>query len=170
MQPLPYPDDRRLEAVQGWLMLGDVASARAELEEMSAVSRGRPEVLELEWSLHSTALQWQAAFDVAQRLIEVAPDRPFGWIHRAYALRRMPGGGLAQAWAALRPAHDRFPRQFLIPYNLACYAAQMGKTDEAWDWLQCAIDIGGRSLIKRMALADTDLELLWPRLAETSGC
>lgn len=164
MTTLPHPDNLHFEAVQGWLMLGDVVSARGELAQLSPASRAVPQVLELEWALHAEARAWSDAFAAAQRLVELAPDRSSGWIHRAYALRRVPGGGLPQAWDALRPAHDRFPEDYLIAYNLACYAAQMGKPDEAWDWLARAVALGKKEPIIRMALADRDLEMLWPRL------
>jgi len=165
MSPLPHPDNLHFEAAQGWLLLGDAAAARGELAQMAPASRDEPQVLEFEWALEAQAHAWTEAVRVAERLIELAPRRAFGWIHRAYALRRVEGGGLEQAWAALRPAFEKFPRQFLIPYNLACYAAQMGRPDDAWEWLQRAFASANQpETIRRMALADTDLETLWPRL------
>jgi len=98
-------------------------------------------------------------------MVTVAPDEVLGWIHRAYAARRKPGGGLLQAWDALRPAVDRFPEEWLVLYNLACYAAQMGRLDEAWDWLTRALHASqdaARTI--QMALADSDLAPLRPRL------
>jgi predicted Zn-dependent protease len=167
MKTLPHPDNFHLEAAQGWLMLGDPAAAKEELAKLRPASRAKPEVLEFEWSVHAAASSWARAHEVAQQLVAAAPQRPFGWIHRAYAARRMPGGGLPCAWEALRPAADKFPKEFLIPYNLACYAAQMGRPDEAWDWLQEAVAAAGNAdRIKKMALADADLEPLWPRLAQ----
>lgn len=162
---LPHPDNLHVEAAQGWLLLGDASSALGELAQISAVNRQHLDVLETEWEIHAKLGAWGDAYQVAQRIVDSAPTRAFGWIHRAYALRRMPQGGLVPAWDALRPAVEMFPRQFLIPYNLACYAAQMGRQDEAWDWLQRAIQASGDSnRIHRMALADPDLECLWPRL------
>ncbi len=147
-------------------MLGDVASARAEFAQLSPVARQHPEALEHEWSLLAAAQAWTEAFATAQRLVDLAPDQPFGWVHRAFALRRMPGGGLPQAWNALRPAHDRFPNDMLIAYNLACYAAQLKRPDEAWDWLQRAFANGGKEVVLKLAFADDDLRPLWPRLKE----
>lgn len=168
MKLLPHPDNLHLEAVQGWLMLGNPAAAGEELERLTARSRTEPDVLELEWAVHAAAPDWAKACAVAELLVETAPDRPFGWIHRAYALRRMPGGSIDQARDALRPAFERFPDQFLIPYNLACYAAQLGELDEAWTWLGNAMSavgtLEGRTKIRDLALADRDLEALWPRL------
>lgn len=145
-------------------MLGDKVSAREEFAQLTAAARAQPEVLELEWSLHAEVLDWGAACAAAERLIAVAPDRSLGWIHRAYALRRLPGGGLSQAWDALRPAHDRFPDHPLIAYNLACYASQLGQLDQAWEWITRALARGRRVEILGMALNDPDLAPLWPRL------
>ena len=40
---------------------------------------------------------WDEAFRVAQQLmVVVLPDNPAAWLHSAYALRRMQGGGLSQ--------------------------------------------------------------------------
>ena len=104
---------------------------------------------------------------VAERLTSKAPERASGWLHRAYALRRVKQGGLAQAWEALRPAYEKFPDVSIIPYNLACYAAQLGRTEEGWEWLHKAMQAAGDiDQIKLMALKDSDLEPLWDRIRE----
>ena len=146
-------------------MLGDPQSARDELANLSAAARGHPEVLELEWSLHAQVNAWLDAVVVAQRLVESAPDREFGWIHRAYALRRSPNGTLPLAWDALRPAYDHFPKNPLIAYNLSCYAAQMDRIDEAWEWFQTALSVGNRDELLSMAMKDPDLAPLRSRIS-----
>jgi predicted Zn-dependent protease len=169
VESLSRPDQLQLDAVEGWLMLGDAVSARAEFDQLSAEARLQADVLEREWGLQAAANAWAEAFAVAERLVAVAPERAFGWIHRAFALRRMPDGGLDRAWDALRPAHGRFPKDFLIAFNLACYAAQLGRLDEAWEWLEKARAHGPAEGVLRMALADEDLRPLWPRLQERGG-
>jgi uncharacterized protein HemY len=161
---LEHPDNLGLEAAKGWLMLGDAAAAQNELDRMAPASRLVPEALEVECEVHSARGAWRAAFVAAARLVELAPQREGGWIHRAYAARRMPGGGLETARTALLPAAVKFPRQLLIPYNLACYAAQLGRLEEAWAWLEQAMTAGRREEVRAMALRDEDLEPLWPRL------
>jgi Flp pilus assembly protein TadD len=82
-------------------------------------------------------------------------------------LRRCPDGGLPQAWAALLPARERFPQEPVIPYNLACYAAQMNRLDEAFEWLRQAVTAAGKAdPIRQMATQDPDLEALRHRLKE----
>jgi tetratricopeptide (TPR) repeat protein len=92
------------------------------------------------------------------------PDDAFGWIHQAYALRRMKGGSVKAAWDALLPAADKFPSQPMIAFNLACYACQLGRLEEAREWLRKAIDLGDEKEIKTRALDDPDLEPLWANI------
>jgi len=166
VKTLPHPDNLYFSAAEGWLMLGDTRAAREELARLSPAARAEAGVIELEWAVCARAEEWAAAFALAERLVETMPCRSFGWVHRAYAARRMPGGGLARAWALLRPAVEKFPKEYLIPYNLACYAAQSGRLEEAWDWLERARGTSGSpEEIKAMALADDDLRPLWGRIA-----
>ncbi len=146
-------------------MLGDAASALDELNRLSGPSRENPEVLQLEWGIHAERGDWNAAAATARRVAELAPDCAFGWVHQAYAYRRMPDGGLTQAWAALHPALERFPKTPIVAYNLACYAAQMGRLDEAWELFQRALAVAPKPTeILCLALADEDLKPLWPRI------
>ena len=79
--------------------------------------------------------------------------------------RRMGGGGLQKAWDALRPAVELFPEEALVPYNLACYACQLGDPAEARQWLRKAIARGEKDEIKRLALNDPDLAVLREEIA-----
>ena len=66
----------------------------------------------------------------------------------------------------LLPVVDEFPEEYIIRYNLACYACQLGNLKEARDWLKKASDQAGTKQIKRMALKDADLEPLWKEMGE----
>ena len=76
----------------------------------------------------------------------------------------MGGGGLQKAWDALRPAVELFPDEALVPYNLACYACQLGNLDGGRHWLSRAFETATkrklRANFKAMALADADLAAL----------
>lgn len=162
---LEHPDNFLFAAAVGWSELGNPREAVSELREMTPQGRDCAEVLELLWQLHAELQEWPESLQVAERLVEVAPDRPFGWIHRAYSLRRTPGGGLNAAWHVLRPTADQFPEEQIIPYNLACYAAQMNRLDESWSWLQRAMEVAKDiAAVKNMALQDDDLRALWERI------
>jgi Flp pilus assembly protein TadD len=164
MQSIEPPDLHHVRAASGWLELDCPADALQELEQLSPEARGHPEVLELRWLIHAARKDWAAALAVARELVEIAPDRCSGWLHRAYALRRAPGGGLQQAWEALQPAFERFPKETLIPYNLACYACQLGQLDDSRRWLQRAFEAGEKDAVIRLALQDEDLRPLWEEI------
>jgi predicted Zn-dependent protease len=164
MHKLEPPDTHYLLAALGWLELGNCAEAKAELAQISPAQADHPEVLELRWSILAEEKRWDEGLQVAQVLLRRAPERPTGWLHRAYALRRAPDGGLQKAWEALLPAFDKFPKEAIIPFNLSCYACQMRQLDAARDWLKRAVRIGGKEKIKRMALKDSDLEPLWAEI------
>lgn len=162
---LKPPDTHHLIAAIGWLELGNHAEAGEEIARISAENLDDPDVLEARWQICAAGGSWDAAVGIAERLVEVAPDRVAGWLHRAYALRRSSRGGLQQAAEALQPAYEKFPNSALVPYNLACYSAKLGNDPEAWEWLQRAFkradDI---KTIKAMALADDDLKTLRDRI------
>src|SRR5215475_8175914 len=110
MSKLEPPDTHHLSAAVGWLELGNPAEAAEEIARLSQEALNHPDVLEVRFSICATGQRWDAAAELAETLVTVAPDRSSGWVHRAYALRRSRGGGLQLAWAALRPAFEKFPK------------------------------------------------------------
>src|SRR5882672_8507563 len=167
MQPLEPPNTHHVRAAIGWMELGNPAEAGEEIARITPEFVEHPDVLDVRWSICAAGRSWDAALSVAETLVRVAPERSSGWVHRAYALRRVRHGGLQLAWAALRPAFDKFPKEEVIPYNLACYAAQTGRLDAAWDWLHKAMEAAGDvKAIKERALHDGDLQPLWERIRE----
>jgi tetratricopeptide (TPR) repeat protein len=155
------PDRHHLTAAIGWLELGNHCEAGEEIGRISPENWDDPDVLEARWQVCAAGKSWDAAVAAAERLIQVAPDRIAAWLHRAYALRRSSKGSLQSAAEALRPAYDRFPKAALVPYNLACYAAQLGQLDDALDWLKKAIQRSDKAdTLKEMAMADEDLRPL----------
>jgi hypothetical protein len=165
--PLQPPDTHHLSADIGWLELGDHVEAGLEIARISPQALEHPDVLEVRWNICAAGKSWDTGLEIARLLLRTAPERVTGWVHGAYSLRRASHGGLDQAWNLLHAAYEKFPREVVIPYNLACYAAQLGRSDEAWDWLHKAMDAAGDvATIKTMALADADLEPLHPRIIQ----
>ena len=150
-----------MNAALGWLGLNSPAEARLELDAVAIAQQSHPAVLEARWLVYSHEKNWRDALAVAEREVAVLPGEAGGWLHRAYALRRVEGGGLAQAWDALLPAAEKFPSEAVIAYNLSCYACQMNKLDAARAWFTRAVEAGGKDMIKKMALDDEDLKPLW---------
>ena len=158
---LQHPDPMHLEAAAGWIQLGDYNSANDELEKIRAEWRAHPDVLDLRWLIYSHHEQWDACLDIASAIVKIASDRVWGWVHKAYALRRATGGGIEKAKPVLLEAAKLFPDDDIIQYNLACYCAQLGQLDAAQEHLDKSYEIGDAKQIKLMALDDDDLKPLW---------
>lgn len=159
------PDCHYLSAAIGWLELGNPAESELELSQIREVNQESEAVLMTRWHIYEHQETWNKAQEIAARMRQAHPDNPFGYIHYAYSTRRISGGGLKAAWDALEPAAKLFPQEPIIPYNLACYAAQLKRQDEAWEWLTKAMAIGDKALLRKMALSDPDLVSIWPRLS-----
>lgn len=158
MEEVGFPDRHYLQAAEGWLGLGDDLEAERELARLSSAAAGHPAALELEWRLHSARSAWNQALKVAQRHIEAAPRSPAGWIHQSYSLHELRR--TEEAFQLLHSVVLKYPEESVIPYNLACYACQMGQVEVARRWLDQAIRVGGKSVIQEMAEDDPDLEPL----------
>ncbi len=154
------PDSHIFSAAVGWLGLGNVKEAKVELMQLRPSLQGHPGVLELRWLISAEEKNWSEGLEFAEALVRATPDDASGWLHRAYALRRVVGGSIQKAWEALLPAAEKFPTEELIAFNLACYACQMGHSDTAISWLKRAIDADEKGRIKQMALEDPDLQPL----------
>jgi hypothetical protein len=160
-------DLHHLKASVGWLELGNPAEALSELDSMSESLQQHVDVLEARWLALAQLQRWEAAAIVGRSLIAVAPDRPAGWLHHAYALRRSSTGGILAAFNALSPVAEKFPAESTIPYNLACYTCQMQRdASETMAWLKRALAAGERKEILAMALKDPDLEPLRAEIAK----
>jgi len=164
MPDLEPPDTHYVSAAIGWLELGNLVEARAELDLVQVAQKNNPDVLEVRWVLSAKEEHWEEALHLARELIHAAPGRSSGWLHQSYALRRVPEGGVKKAWEALLPIFDRFPKEPIISYNLSCYACQMQLMEAARVWLKRALFIGGKEKYKRMALQDPDLKALWEEI------
>lgn len=161
---LQHPDLHFLNHAQGWLGLDCPADAAIELNAIAPEFQSHPDVLDVRWQLHTRQKNWEAALEVARLELQQQPDDSAGWLHHAYALRRASRGGLIMAWGALLLAAQKFPTEPVIAYNLACYACQLQQMDQAREWLGRAVEVGGKVEIRKMALADDDLQPLWPEI------
>ena len=164
MKPFELHDQRHLDAAQGWFELGNCIEATEELDQITPEMRGHPSVLEVRFHIYAAAKKWEYAAEVAKAISEFAPDNPFGFIQQAYSLHELK---LTQeARNVLLPVVDKSPKEYIIRYNLACYACQLGNLKEARHWLKKAIGLASTKEVELMALNDPDLEPLWKELGE----
>jgi predicted Zn-dependent protease len=158
LERLPPPDSFHVQAAEGWLELGNPPEARSELNCISVALKDHPDALELAWKIFAAENAWEQAVEAAAALARVMPEHASGWIHWAYSLHELKRTRKAQE--VLQPMADNFPDDYIIRYNLACYACQLGNLPEARQWLGRAAALAGKKKIRALALDDPDLEPL----------
>ena len=129
---------------------------------MSSAAAAHRDVLALRLMVLQKAGNWQKAQAAAAHLVTLEPTDP-GWtIALAYATRR--ADSIERAQEILRDARITYPEEALIHFNLACYACQLGQLDEAREYLHAAFSLD--SSMKKQALEDEDLKVLWPEISK----
>lgn len=166
MKGLDPSDIHCILAASGWLDLKNPAEARNELDHVSVEARNHPDVLEMRWMICEATQDWAGALAAAVEMIRLNLRNPAGWLHQAYALRRVEAGGLKHALKTLEAASHLFPDEPLIAYNLACYQTQIGQLDEAWEWILKAKKLLGKKKFLKLAMTDPDLDPLKDRLRQ----
>jgi hypothetical protein len=159
---LPPPYCHFLDAAVGWLELSNPGEALEELKHISADFLNDPQVLEIKWQIFARTDDWDKSLPVAEAFCAVAPGLPQGWLHQAVSLYRL--NRTQDAWNLLLPLAKKFPRSWIIPYDLACYACQLGQVEEGRQWLRKAFRLGDPSEVKSISLADPDLKVLWTEI------
>jgi tetratricopeptide (TPR) repeat protein len=164
LKPIEPPDSHFLKAADGWLELGNWLEANEELEQITPTNRAHPAVLFIRYEVYSKAQKWDDASEIAGTLVKILPEQLESWICFAYATRRKTNGGIPIAKEILTEANGKFPKEYLISFNLACYECQLGNLRESIQWLKKAIELGGKKDIRLMALEDDDLKPLWEQI------
>ena len=157
VKKLPLHDERFLDAAEGWLGLNDPVSANEELDQISPASGAHPDVLLVRLQVCWAAKQWEACVQIGGAVVKASPRIPDGWIGRSFALHELKR--TQEAYDLLLPAKDKFPKNCTIPYNLACYAAQLNRLEEAANWFKKAMRMD-EPAVKHMAIDDPDLKPL----------
>jgi tetratricopeptide (TPR) repeat protein len=162
-EQLKWQDVRHLEAAEGWLGLGDVGEAKLELDAIPPAKRSTPPVLQIQYLICAKEKEWETCIGLAESIVQQAPDAPFGWIHRSYALHELKR--TREALDQLLPASQRFPEDATLHYNLACYECVLGNLEQAKQRLfqTFKIAIAEKSLeeYRSTAAQDADLKPLW---------
>ena len=161
---IPHDDMRHLLAAEGWAELGDFAEANLELSQIAPKLHEHPHVLDSRWRIAAKSGRWEECVELARALTEAMPDHASGWINYAYALHELKR--TQEAWDLLSPVAEKFVEVATIPYNLACYACQLGKLPVAEMLLEVTMKIDGSKRVKAMALKDKDLRPLWEKIRE----
>lgn len=145
--------NRRVSYARGYLELGMVAEAAAELEQIPLAADEPIDVLGLRVAVLQEQKNWPALQSSAAELVRRQPEEPGAWITWAYATRR--ADSLVAAEQILFVAERHHPKEATIQFNLGCYACQRGDLDEARTRVDQAIALDENF----RALASTDPDL-----------
>ena len=83
IQPRCLPDNVSwLEAAEGWAELLAFGEAAGELAKIHPNFRDHPDVLEIRWLLAANTKKWTEALAVAKAIVNLAPEKPSGWVYQ----------------------------------------------------------------------------------------
>lgn len=129
MTYLKTPDELHLDAAEGWLELGNLIEANAELNKITSALRRHPDFLAVRYKLLAKADCWAECVAVAAAIVDLAPKSSLGWLHRSSALHRSKQTKMALE--CLQPALEIFPDEIEVRYHLACYDCVLGNLSRA---------------------------------------
>jgi len=119
----------RISHVRGYLELGMVKEAKAELDAVPAAEARRPEVVALRVAMLQATEKWRPLRKLAGELVAAEPGEAGWWIMWAYATRR--AASVRAAEKILLQAEEKHPKEATIQFNLGCYACLMGDLSTA---------------------------------------
>ena len=146
----------RLSHAQGYLSLGLVDDAAAELAALSPAEQDQPLALSLRATVFQAQERWAEMQSVTADLVRAQPAEAGWWIMWAYATRRAESVGEAEA--ILRDGERRHPRDATIQFNLGCYASVRGDLTLARRYVERAIALD--RAFAALAESDEDLAAL----------
>jgi hypothetical protein len=144
---------RRLSHAQGYLELGMIAEAEAELARIPLAEHDGLEVISVRMAILQEQQHWPALRDLAGAFVRRSPGEPSGWVTWAYATRRAES--LEAAEKILLEAEKLHPAEPTIQFNLGCYACQRGDLEVARQRVDSAIAIDAKFAVN--AAKDPDL-------------
>ncbi len=147
---------RHLSYAQGYLGLGMVAEASAELDRIGPPDRESVEVLGLRMAILHELKNWTALSALAGDFVRRSPAEASGWITWAYATRR--SDSLEAAERILLEAEQQHPTEPTVQFNLGCYACLRGDLATARRRVDRAIELDPK--FRDAAATDPDLAAL----------
>jgi predicted Zn-dependent protease len=145
--------ERILIAAQGYSELGLPDLALAELESLPAECQSLAPAVETRLCVLMQARRWKDALPVGRELCRLVPDKSCGYIHSAFCMHEL--GDTSAAREILLNGPSTLKSEATYHYNLACYAAKLGRLDEARAHLDVSF-----AMLKDYALEDPDLDVL----------
>ncbi len=156
---LEHPDPFHLNAAAGWMGLRDFASASAELDSIRPSSQDHPAVLELRFAIAAHERAFADCERWGRHHAEVHPADAQGWINLANALFWQ--ARYDEAHASAVAVLEKFPDQWPLRYNLACYCVKLNDLDQAKRWFNESAKLAEGKELRKLALNDPDMKELW---------
>ncbi len=134
--------ERALLAAQGYLELGMVEEALAELIAVQSPMISDPDLIEMRLHILMQGGRWSDALASAEELLRLNSSALSAYIHGAFALHEL--GRTTEARDLLLKGPQVLRNDPTFHYNIGCYEAVLGNNDSAM-----------RSLKKSFALDET---------------
>ena len=152
--------ERRILAAEGYIELGLHSEAREELSHLPPESADRADVIELIVLCSMGERRWAEGLALTQKLRELEPKEPGGYIHAAYCLHELGQTQEALDLLARGPAALRTKPVYY--YNVGCYLACLGENEKALQLLEQSFEMDGS--LRDHARNDRDLDGLRQKL------
>lgn len=153
------PTRHRLDYFAGYLALGLVREATAELDAIEGDDRHALPVRLARVELAMAVEEWELVVALAQPLAQSTPQEERPWIAWAYALRELQRIEAARA-VLLRAEPHHGATSVVLQFNLACYESLLGNFEAAQHRLRLAAKID-QGFCDDAAPGDPDLQPLW---------
>jgi len=153
-------NERALLAAQGYLELGMVEEALAELVAVQSPAISDPDLIELRLHILMQGGRWTDALASAEELLRLNSSAIPAYIHGAFALHEL--GRTAEARDLLLRAPEILGADPTYHYNIGCYEAVLGNSDSAMQSLKKSFALD--ETYRDFAKLDPDLEAIHAEL------
>jgi tetratricopeptide (TPR) repeat protein len=143
-----------LERATGYLELGLYSEVLEELSQLPDPLLLSEAALGLRVEVARQKEHWEDMLIASQTFVTQHPENAGAWVAQAFAARR--AHSIDSAEKILLEARPHFPKEAIIPFNLGCYAALLGRLDDARQLVLKAISMDPDCL----ALARQDPDLI----------
>ncbi len=130
---------KAIERASGYHSLGMDDDALIELDSLAEADRAHPDAILMRAGILNSLEQFARAAELLLAHETNCSGRSAWFILSAYATRR--ARNINEARDILRKGAIRFPKEWLILYNLACYETQLGNTGHALFLLEKAVKL-----------------------------
>lgn len=151
---LPMLPDKIKDAARGYLLLKMPIDALDELQRLLPEDRQKSDTLDLYLAAQMMIEDWNAAADTGLRLCKLRPKQGRYFIHAAFCLHET--GDTNQAKQILLSGPKELLDDPLFHYNMACYLAVLGNSNQAKHYLSKAIGLD--TSLETTAGKDPDLQ------------